>query len=262
MNACELARGRTGGINEAARKRILSRGGEPLFLADWERAVFIHYKVDPEILQRHVPFELDLCDGKAYVSLVAFTMRRMRPRLGGLITEWVFKPIATHDFLNVRTYVRHNGEPGIYFLAEWLSNPLSVQLGPRTFGLPYRYGKIEYHHAHEQSELCGAVSDGSSRLEYCAKVDLGIGFKSCAEDSLEEFLMERYSAFTKRRSISRFFRIWHPPWPQAAIEFEIFRDDLLIQTWPWFKEARFAGANYSPGVCDVWMGRPHKIRSF
>ena len=86
-------------------------------------------------------------------------------------------------------------------------------------------------------------------------------FAPCQNNSLDEFLVERYTAYTSHGSTRRFFRIWHPPWPQAAIEFEIFRDDLLIQTWPWFEEARFAGANYSPGVCDVWMGRPHKIRS-
>ncbi len=79
MNATGLERERTGEISKAARKRMLSREGEPLFLADWERAVFIHYEIDPEILQRAVPFQLHLRDGKAYVSLVAFTMRRMRP---------------------------------------------------------------------------------------------------------------------------------------------------------------------------------------
>src|SRR5258708_3228276 len=127
-------------LSDAARRRILGARGEPLFYADWLRAVFIHYEADPEALQREVPFELDLDDGRAYVSLVAFTMRDMRPRIGGRLAAWLLKPIATHEFLNVRTYVRHGGETGIYFLAEWLSNPLSVWLGPLTFGLPYRFG--------------------------------------------------------------------------------------------------------------------------
>ncbi|PYJ88478.1 MAG: hypothetical protein DME70_03935, partial [Verrucomicrobia bacterium] len=125
--------------SEAGKRRLLSKFGEPLFLARWDRAVFINYSADPEILQRQIPFELDLRDGQAFVSIVAFTLVRMRPRLGGAWTEWLFKPIATHEFLNIRTYVRHRGEPGIYFLAEWLSNPLSVLLGPRSFGLPYRF---------------------------------------------------------------------------------------------------------------------------
>lgn len=257
MNATELAGERTGGINAAARERILSRKGEPLFLADWDRAVFIHYEVDPEILQREVPFQLDLRDGKAYVSLVAFTMRRMRPRLGGRLTEWLFKPIATHEFLNVRTYVRHNGEPGIYFLAEWLSNRLSVHLGPRTFGLPYRFGKIKYSHDLENGNVGGTVADVSSRLKYMAKFDPAEGFNPCGEGSLEEFLMERYTAFTRHGSRSRFFRIWHAPWPQCSIDLKILNDSLLTRMWPWFNKARMIGANFSSGVRDVWMGWAH-----
>src|SRR5580698_7161725 len=129
-----------GAHSRAARRRILTARGEPMFYADWLRAMFIHYEVNPEILQAATPFELDLDDGRAYVSLVAFTMRGMRPRIGGRFGAWLFRPIATHEFLNVRAYVKHNGERGIYFLAEWLANPLSVKLGPIAFGLPYRHG--------------------------------------------------------------------------------------------------------------------------
>jgi len=103
--------------SDTARERLLSVAGEPLFLADWERVLMLHYEVEPDALQRVVPFELDLRDGRAFVSAVAFTMRGMRPRVGGRFAAWLFKPIATHEFLNVRTYVRHRGESGIYFLA-------------------------------------------------------------------------------------------------------------------------------------------------
>jgi uncharacterized protein YqjF (DUF2071 family) len=113
-------------INQAARRRLLSVKGKPLLFADWLRAVFIHFEVDAGALRRDVPFELDLREGRAYVSLVAFTMRDMRPRVGGKLATLLFKPIATHHFLNVRTYVKHHGETGIHFLAEWLDNPLSV----------------------------------------------------------------------------------------------------------------------------------------
>jgi uncharacterized protein YqjF (DUF2071 family) len=93
--------------NERARRRSLAGKGEPLFFADWERALFIHYEVPPEELQREIPFKLDLRDGKAYVSLVAFTMRGMRPRRGGRLSQWLCQPIATNNYLNVRAYVRH-----------------------------------------------------------------------------------------------------------------------------------------------------------
>src|SRR5207247_3156485 len=127
----------SGHLRASARERIFSVRGEPLFLADWDSALMIHYEVDGDALQRVVPFELDCCEGRTFVTLVAFTLRRMRPWFGGKLTELLMKPIATHDFLNVRTYVRHGAETGILFLAEWLSNRLSVLLGPRVFGLPY-----------------------------------------------------------------------------------------------------------------------------
>ena len=66
--------------SETARKRLLSIRGEPLFYADWDNVIFIHYQTDPQELQHCVPYELDLYDGSAFVSLVAFTMRGMRPR--------------------------------------------------------------------------------------------------------------------------------------------------------------------------------------
>jgi uncharacterized protein YqjF (DUF2071 family) len=56
------------------------------------------------------------------VNLVTFTMENMHPRIGGQLGAWLCRPIAMHDFLNVRTYVRHKGEPGIHFLAEGLSS--------------------------------------------------------------------------------------------------------------------------------------------
>ena len=246
-------------LSEAARRRMLRVPGEPMFYARWDRAVFIHYATDPATLQPDIPFELDLREDRAFVSIVAFTLSQMRPRLGGRIGKWLFKPIATHEFLNVRTYVRHRGEPGIYFLAEWLSNPLSVLLGPRSFGLPYRFGHLNYQHASDGNALRGIVRERGRQLVYEGYVR-GEEFEPCEAGSLTEFLMERYTAFTQHGQCSRFFRVWHSPWSQAPAEIELTDDTLLATTAPWWKTAQYLGANYSPGVA-VWMGRPHRIGS-
>ena len=248
-------------LSAAARRRLLSRRAEPLFLADWERALFIHYEVKAAAFQRDVPFPLDLREGRAYVSLVAFTMRGMRFRFGGKFSEWLCRPIATHEFLNVRTYIRHRGEPGIFFLSEWLSNPLSVRIGPRTFGLPYRFGRIQYQHNFESGVLRGRVASAGTEncLRYEAEIAPDVGFNVCPESSLDEFLLERYTAFTASSSKRRFFRIWHEPWPQVSLNVNVLEDSLIAQTFPWFAGAKFVGANFSPGARDVWMGRPHRV---
>lgn len=244
-------------LSEAARRRMLAVPGEPMFYARWDRAVFIHYAADPALLQPDVPFELDVRDGSALVSLVGFTLYKMRPRLGGKLGEWLLKPIATHEFLNVRTYVRHRGESGIYFLAEWLNNRAAVHLGPRSFGLPYRFGQIEYCHAREGRSLSGTVNAKAGQLAYDGTAT-GELFGPCEAGSLTEFVLERYTAFTQQGKRTRFFRVWHSPWPQAPAEIRVTTDALLAGTGAWWKTAAFVGANYSPGV-EVWMGRPHRL---
>ncbi|MDB6111123.1 MAG: hypothetical protein JWR69_2873 [Pedosphaera sp.] len=243
----------------AARQRLLASFGEPFFYSDWLRVVFIHYEIDPARLQPFIPFPLDLRDGKAYVSLVAFTMEDLRPRWGGALTALAFARIATHELLNVRTYVRHGDEPGIYFIAEWIPNRLSVWIGPRTFGLPYRHGRLEYKHLPVQGNLSGRITGGSTGLAYDAIIDPHTALQNCSPGSLDEFLIERYTAFTSCGSRKRFFRIWHPPWLQTEIDVHISNNSLLSSSFTWFGSARFAGAHFAPGVERVWMGRPYGI---
>jgi uncharacterized protein YqjF (DUF2071 family) len=260
MTAVEPQTARTGEGSIAAKSRILSRRGEPLLIADWDRALMMHFEVDADQLQSAVPFQLDLWEGtRAFVSLVAFTMRGMRLHAGGRVGAWLLKPLATHAFLNVRTYVMQGQERGIHFLAEWLPNPLAVVLGPITFGLPYRLARLDYNHQHESGLVRGAVKDvrSGSLLNYTARVDEDACFTPCPAGSLDEWLMERYTAFNAAHGCRRFFRVWHEPWPQFTAEARLDDWSLLTESWPFFHDARFVGANYSPGVRGVWMGRPH-----
>src|SRR3954447_9531324 len=130
-------------LSARARETFLAAEGAPLFQAAWLRTVFIHFAVEPARLQPFVPFELDLFEGEAYVSLVAFSLERMR--LGPLpeaLCRWLLRAGSPCRFLNVRTYVREGGRDGIFFLAEWLSNHWSVPLGPALYGVPYRAGEL------------------------------------------------------------------------------------------------------------------------
>jgi uncharacterized protein YqjF (DUF2071 family) len=259
MSATRLLRGSVFEETESAKGRLLSRRGEPLFYANWDNVLFIHYETEPNELQRCIPYPLDFYHGRAFVSLVAFTMRGMRPRLGGSLGALLFKSIATHHFLNVRTYVRPMGEAGIYFMREWLSNRMAAWLGPRSFGLPYHFGKIEYRNDFQQEyehECHGRVETDDGLFRYCATSTNELG--RSAPESLDEFLLERYTAFTQSGNRRRFFHIWHEPWQHVAAKVEIVTDDLIRATEPWWREASCVGANHSPGV-SVWMGWPHKV---
>jgi uncharacterized protein len=224
-----------------------------VFWADWTDVLFIHFAVDPETLRLHVPFELDLFRGNAFVSLVAFTQRGLRPRMGGKLAARLCAPLATHEFLNVRTYVRHNGERGIYFLAEWIPNRLAALMGPPLYGLPYRLARMRYGRAAGS----GSVRAAAGRLAWRADVRAG-GTTRPAHKGLERFLLERYTAYTRRGGTPLRFRVWHKPWRRVRARVSLRETTLLRAAFPWLADARPLLAHYSPGVHDVWIGPPRR----
>lgn len=239
-------------------RQLLARDGGARFVADWAPATFIHYAVDPATLQPHVPFPLDINDGRAFVSLVAFEQRRLRPTFGGRLTKWLSAPVANHAFLNVRTYVRVNGERGIYFLAEWIPNRLARVLGPALYGLPYRLGHVNFA-ADDNSAAIDVHARASGRLT--VNVEARRRVNDAAQDDLNAFLVERYVAFTRKGSTARRFRIAHEPWPIRclAVDDVAIIDDAPLRAFDWFESATLIGAAISLGVRDVAITRPVRL---
>ena len=247
---------------QSRRPPVLILAARPLFIADWLGALFLHFEMDARRLQPFIPFELDLWEGRAVISLVAFTMRGMRLAPLGKLGAWLCRPIATHPFLNCRTYVQHKGEAGICFLSEWLTNRMSVWCGPALYSLPYRHAAIEYRC--DGLELHGTVAARDGRFSFEGELEKD-SFEECAGNSFDQFLLERYAAFnaghsagSRFRSTRRLFRVRHEPWRQVRATVSILDDMLLRRTMPWWPEARLVGVNYSPGVRDVWMSAPSK----
>lgn len=259
MNVIQQDEQRAETPSAAARRRFVSREGAPLLLADWEQLVMLHFEIEAGQLQRAIPFELDLFEGRAFVSLVTFTMRRMRLAGGGRLGRWLCAPLAEQRFLNVRAYVRHREEAGIHFITEWISNGLCVPFGPLTYGLPYRWGRLNFGPGNDDG-VRGRVEPRIGRVafDYQARPKAGAWeFGVCEPGSLAEFLVERYTGFTCHGSRGRFFRIWHEPWQMAEAEADWSDDSLLRHNLAWWSEARYVGANCSPGAFNIWMGRPH-----
>ena len=48
---------------------------------EWHHLLFLHWKVGAHLLKPLIPpdLEIDTCDGRAYVGLIPFIMRRVRP---------------------------------------------------------------------------------------------------------------------------------------------------------------------------------------
>lgn len=232
-----------------------SRGARPLLVADWTDAVFVHFALEPHVLQPHVPFELDLHEGKAYVSLVAFTQERLRPRTGGRLSAALSAPLATHHFLNVRTYVRVGDRRGIYFLREWIPNRLAALLGPTLYGLPYRLARLDYRRRRDERFARHEIAAGS-KLVFDASWNGPGPPQPVCPNTLDAFLLERYLAFTWHGGVARCFQVWHDPWPQYPAR-ATMRDVELLKRLPlpgcaWAPVA----AHYSPGARNVALSQP------
>ncbi len=76
----------------------------------WKNVFFIHYKIDPKLVEHLVPFKLDLYDGQAVISVVPFLMDGIRFPFMPLIPK-----VSRLWELNIRTYVEVNGKKGVYF---------------------------------------------------------------------------------------------------------------------------------------------------
>ena len=99
----------------------------------WENLMCMHIPVDSKALSIYVPdpLDLDLYDSYAWLSIFTFNVRNMG--MGNLPKFPYF-----HQFLelNVRTYVKYNNVPGVYFFSLDAAKFLPVS-GGRLLTLPY-----------------------------------------------------------------------------------------------------------------------------
>lgn len=232
--------------------------GDCAFVADWTDFMVLNFSLSPERLRPHVPYPLDLYEGRAWVSLVWFNLRRLRPAITGALGRWLFRPVSDHPFLNVRTYVQPQTGPGICFLAEWIPNRLSTAIGPITYGLPYRRGRFA-------TEIRPSAGTSSLRIDapgHAAPFVMTApqrcsGAAECPAGSVDAFLLERYQAYTMWRGRGRRFRVAHARWQAARIDWVRYELGFLRDVFPWFGAAEFQLAHRCAPATDVGMGFPH-----
>ena len=228
--------------------------------ADWDEMVLVHYAFEPADLQPYVPFPLDLHGDKAYVSLVSFELNGMRPNKTGPLGRWLFRMISDHLFLNVRTYVRGPQGPGIYFIREWINNPLSQLLGPRSYGLPYDCTRMRRMSRAGGTTQMEVGPQDEERLEILIPTRRNPP-GPVVPGSLAEFLLERYLAYTDRHGVERYFRVEHHAWEVEELDWMRLETSLLEKTFPWFLQGRQCNGHRTEGFKNVFMSRPFLCRN-
>ena len=193
----------------------------------WAHLLFLHWAWDAAAVQDTLPAGLtvDTFEGRAWIGLVPFFMRRVRP--AGFPTV---PGVSNFLELNVRTYVHDAaGRPGVWFYSLDCNQWLAVKVARGLFHLPYKHavmsadisvatGEVDY-----AAGRCGQAEE--SRFLYRAT---GPG-RAAEPGSLEFFLVERYTLFAHAARRQRLYagRVAHEPYRVAGAEVPVWDDGMM-----------------------------------
>ncbi len=183
----------------------------------WNHVLFLNWKVDPSSIQGQIPFPLDLYDGKAVVSIVPFLMDRIRfpftPVIPGLSRLWE---------LNLRTYVKVNGIPGVYFFCLDTPNILGNWIAQNFFRLPYRFSRIE------SSVKNMDYNFESKGKDYLLNINANI-LSDKTTNPFQKWVTERYHLFLEKNGKSWRGDVIHEPWQVHSAKMNLIQGQFTHQ---------------------------------
>jgi uncharacterized protein YqjF (DUF2071 family) len=236
-----------------AAAEAAKRTGRPVIgYQRWHEILFLHWSVSPEVVRPLVDprLELDLAGGETWVSLTPFTLTGARVR--GL----PHLPAMTEFLeLNLRTYVRGGGVPGIWFFSLDAASLPAAAVARLSLGLPYFHARMERSaagdaHAYRSERLPPGRRPASFEASWSVGAPLASG-------TLDRFLVERYALYTTFAGRLLRMRVRHPRWALDAA-----RVDRLEQTMTdaagFQVPPRPALAHFSKGV-DIEVFPPEPV---
>ncbi len=233
--------------------------------AEWRKILMAQYEVDPEILARRLPpgLELDLFEGRCFVSLVGFLFDRVR-----LLR--VPPPFHTRfEEINLRYYVRRpmpdgSSRRGVIFLSELVPKPAIALLARALYGEAYATAPTD-HYWSSQGPDARAVRHGEKplvvrydwrgprlkqngyrSLPQHVAVEAGSRAQPIESGSLTEFITEHYWGYTPTRSGGTDeYGVEHPQWEVYPIR----AHDIVCDF----------GAGYGPEFANLTAHEPDHV---
>jgi uncharacterized protein len=193
----------------------------------WHDLLFAHWPVPLAAVRSQIPtaLEIDTCDGTAWLAVVPFRMSGVRLR-GTPSLPW----LSRFPELNVRTYVKRDGKPGVWFFSLDAANAVAVEMARRWFHLPYFRASMQIKERGEWLEYTSVRHHrGAAPAELSARYRPIAPPQLSAPGTLEHFLTERYCLYATNRS-GRLLRgeIHHAPWPLQLADAQFAKNTMTI----------------------------------
>jgi uncharacterized protein len=194
----------------------------------WSDLVFLHWRVPTELLKPLIPgaLELDTFGGEAWVALTAFEMCDVAVRGAPPV------PTATNfPELNVRTYVKHDGRPGVWFFSLDAGSWVAV-MGARTItNLPYYHARMSCERVSETDVTFDSerTHPGAPRAEFRAWYRPTGDVYESAPESFDFWCTERYCLFSVApdRQLLR-LDIEHKRWPLQPAVTDVVKNTMAV----------------------------------
>jgi uncharacterized protein YqjF (DUF2071 family) len=219
----------------------------------WEDVLFAHWAVDPDVVAATLPegLAVDTHDGDAYLGVVGFRMRSIRPR--GLPVGRSFPE------LNLRTYVRADDGPGVYFYNLDAPDRIGVALARGLFELPYYRAEMDVDDTADGVHFRSRRTHrGAPPARFDATYRPTGPATTAEQGSLDAFLTERYRFYTASDG-GRCYRgeIDHPPWELGDATLTT-RENTLFEANGFDRPAGDPRVRYADGI-DVTAGRIRRV---
>ncbi|QEG43792.1 hypothetical protein UC8_58480 [Roseimaritima ulvae] len=185
----------------------------------WSNLLFAHWPVPLELLRSEIPdvLEIDTFEGEAWIGIVPFELR-IRPRLLPVVPA-----IAAFPEINVRTYVTHQGRPGVWFFSLDATSPLAVRLARWAFHLPYFDARMAANTEGQTMAFRSERRKAAVATRFFAAYRPVSDVFLASTGSLDAWLTERYCLYAAdgKGRVAR-TEVHHQPWPlqKAACEIE------------------------------------------
>ncbi len=195
----------------------------PLLSQIWQNLVFVHWEVSFEQIRAAVPqpLEIDTYDGKPWIAVVPFDMKK--------VTFKGIPPVAAlSDFpeINVRTYVKYEGKPGVWFFSLDVPSKLSAWIARTFFHLPYRYARVQVIEKDDIIHYQHSMETAAFTAHYKPAQPFSKGVSS-----FEVWATERYCLYCKSKK-GHLYRteVQHQEWPLQQAEIDI-QTNTLLKGW-------------------------------
>ena len=185
-----------------------------LFLkANWENIIMANYEIDPEILKPYLPkgVELDLFNGKCYISLVGFMFKNTK--LFNIPIPW----FGSFEEINLRFYVtRKDGNTikrGVVFINETIPYPIVAWMANKLYN--EHYTVVPTKHNYEMLENSQKITFDWKLNNYWKSIYVECNYLAMkmSENTLEKFIYEHYYGYTKvSENVTSEYKLIHPSW--------------------------------------------------